>query len=158
VKKKNKADQEEGSDDSVAERLKKTRKKENGSKKRGRKPKGKSFKDRFKAIWHTVRSATDEHGRVLSALFMDLPLAEDYPDYYDVIKDPISLAQIKSPKFTNKEDFKSVFLSIFSNAQVYNEVGSQVYDDAEVLRNIFLEEFNKKFSDEYELEVDVEVD
>ena len=66
-----------------------------------------------------MRSVTDEHGRVLSALFMDLPLAEDYPDYYDVIKHPVSLSQLKSTKFTNKDDFKSTFLSIFSNAQAY---------------------------------------
>ena len=38
-----------------------------------------------------VRDATDADGRVLSELFEELPSAEDYPDYFELIKTPIDL-------------------------------------------------------------------
>lgn len=69
-----------------------------------------------------MRSAVDEHGRVLSAMFMTLPSAEEYPDYYDVIEQPMSLLQIKNAKFANKDEFKAAFELVFSNAQEYHHL------------------------------------
>ena len=44
-----------------------------------------------------VRDATDADGRVLSELFEELPSAEDYPDYFELIKTPIDLEMYASP-------------------------------------------------------------
>jgi len=131
----------------------KTKKDGEDKKKRGRKPKGKSFKDRFKAIWDSVRECTDAHGRVLSALFMDLPSAEDYPDYYEVIDNPVSLSVIKKNKYATKEEFKQAFGLMFDNAREYNEAGSQVFEDSKVLQKAFEEAFNAHFSEEHEATV-----
>ena len=81
----------------------------------------------YKAIWQVVRNGTDDSGRVLSALFMELPSAEDYADYYEVIKTPICMAQIKRKKYQNLVEFKKDFMTMFDNAKEYNEAASQVY-------------------------------
>jgi len=81
---------------------------------------------------------------------MDLPSAEDYPDYYEVIDNPISLSLIKRNKYVSKDDFKEAFALMFDNAREYNEAGSQVFEDSNVLQKVFEEEFNKYFSEEFE--------
>ena len=47
--------------------------------------------DRMREALKAVRDATDADGRVLSELFEELPSAEDYPDYFELIKTPIDL-------------------------------------------------------------------
>jgi Bromodomain len=78
-------------------------------------------------VWQAIRTATDDNGRVLSALFMELPSAEDYADYYDVIKNPICMSQIKRKKYQSINDFRKDFHLMFENAKEYNEAASQVY-------------------------------
>ena len=64
------------------------------------------LKDLLLEAYNTVVNATridvydndedDEEGsKLLSEIFMELPKEEVYPDYYDVIKNPISLSMIK---------------------------------------------------------------
>jgi hypothetical protein len=36
-------------------------------------------------------------GRVLAELFVKLPSARDYPDYYEVVAEPIDLKSIRVP-------------------------------------------------------------
>lgn len=81
----------------------------------------------MQAIWQIVRAATDDAGRVLSALFMELPSAEDYPDYYEIISNPICMAQIKRKKYNTPQEFKQDFVKMSENAKEYNEATSQMY-------------------------------
>lgn len=89
-----------------------------------------------------------------------------YPDYYQVIKQPISLKEIKkgiTDKYFTLEVFEvssfaapvnlpylrafvwqlmgrarqEAFRRMFDNARTYNEVGSWVYDDADEMQKIF---------------------
>ena len=72
---------------------------------------------------------------------MTLPDRIDYSDYYQLIKKPIALDmilhRIKSPFYTNLDDFASDFRLMFTNAKTYNEEGSQVYADAQALSDVF---------------------
>jgi len=83
----------------------------------------------------------------MSLLFMKLPSKRDYADYYAIIKNPISLKQIKSnlKKYKNNTAFKADFQLLFKNAKSYNQEGSAVYNDAVTLEKIFEKEFDKEF-------------
>lgn len=51
-------------------------------------------KKRIQALYHAVFNH-EENGRFLREIFMVLPSKEDYPDYYQVIPEPIDLTTIK---------------------------------------------------------------
>lgn len=67
------------------------------------------------------------------------------PDYYDVIKEPISLAQLKL-KIKNKEyssfaDFVRDSAMVSHNAQMYNRPESVAYQHALIIQRAFEKEF-----------------
>ncbi|KAG2219089.1 hypothetical protein INT45_005820, partial [Circinella minor] len=76
----------------------------------------------------------DEPEYILSTLFLQLPSKRQYPDYYEVIKNPIALSNIKT-KIDQKEyksvsELKADIDLMVSNAKRYNIKESQVYQDA----------------------------
>ncbi|KAI8975321.1 hypothetical protein BDF20DRAFT_914267 [Mycotypha africana] len=70
----------------------------------------------------------------LCALFMELPSREEYPDYYETIKQPISLEEMKkkidAKQYKYLSQFKSDLTQMVTNAKKYNIKESQVYEDA----------------------------
>lgn len=78
--------------------------------------------------------------RDLSDLFMTLVSKKEYPTYYTMIKNPISMEIIKkrinSPYYRNVQQFKNDFHLMFDNARIFNEEGSIVYEDANTLQVI----------------------
>lgn len=68
---------------------------------------------------------------------MDLPSASDYPDYYQVIKRPIALNDIKSKLdqhlYPSLDKLISDLRLVFNNAKKYNLEYSVIYDDARTL-------------------------
>ena len=80
-----------------------------------------------------------EHsGRQFSPVFMRLPSKRQYPDYYDVIKQPIALEEIRmkldSHKYTSFEELRQDFELCFKNARRYNIRESQIWRDAKTLQ------------------------
>jgi hypothetical protein len=71
---------------------------------------------------------------VLSPVFMVLPDPGEYPDYYELIRRPISFAEVKAKldkrEYDNVEAVKDDFNLMFTNAKRYNAQGSFVYEDA----------------------------
>ena len=72
---------------------------------------------------------------------MELPSREDYPDYYEIIKEPIAIdviqGRIDSDHYKGShKDFVADLDLMFKNAKTYNEQGSQVYDDATYLQKL----------------------
>ncbi|KAJ8965409.1 hypothetical protein NQ314_004161 [Rhamnusium bicolor] len=71
--------------------------------------------------------------RQLSLIFMKLPSKIDYPDYYEVINNPIDMEKIaqklKSNAYETLDDLVSDFVLMFDNACKYNEPDSQIYKD-----------------------------
>ncbi|KAL3278904.1 hypothetical protein HHI36_016424 [Cryptolaemus montrouzieri] len=91
--------------------------------------------------------------RQLALIFMKLPSKNDYPDYFEVIKNPIDMEKISHKLKTNCydsiDDLASDFILMFDNACKYNEPDSQIYKDALVLQRVCLQtKMQLKESDE----------
>jgi protein polybromo-1 len=92
----------------------------------------------------------DDSSRFLSEEFMSLPSAEDYPDYYKVITEPIDLPTIRGnivrQRYASLTDLATAFNRIFGNAMTYNEESSQIYKDAESLLKFVTAEIQAKLA------------
>ncbi|KAM8916386.1 protein polybromo-1-like isoform 4-T4 [Spinachia spinachia] len=98
-------------------------------------------KNRMKALFAAVAEAREAAtGRRLCDLFMVKPSKKDYPDYYKVILEPMDLRtiehNIRSDKYMTEDTMVEAMKLMFRNARHYNEEGSQVYNDADVLEKI----------------------
>ncbi|XP_034240054.1 protein polybromo-1 isoform X2 [Thrips palmi] len=84
-----------------------------------------------------------EDGRQPILLFMEKPSRKLYPDYYQVIKEPIDLltieANIKNEKYATEDDAMEDFKLMFNNCRTYNEDTSLIYEDANNLEKILYE-------------------
>ncbi len=69
---------------------------------------------------------------------MEIPSRRLYPDYFALIKRPIAFNMIekrlKSAYYDTLEQYEEEMQRLFQNAMFYNEVGSQIYKDAEFLK------------------------
>ncbi|KAM4613208.1 protein polybromo-1-like [Polymixia lowei] len=98
-------------------------------------------KNRMRSLFVAVTDAREAGtGRRLCDLFMVKPSKKDYPDYYKVILEPMDLRMIehniRSDKYTTEDAMVEDMRLMFRNARHYNEEGSQVYNDADVLEKI----------------------
>ncbi|EDV30236.1 uncharacterized protein Dana_GF23180 [Drosophila ananassae] len=110
----------------------------------GRKPKAALITDRLWQFYETVREYQEPKGkRQLSLIFTKLPSKIEYPDYYDIIKDPIDMERIaqklKQGAYESLDDLAADFLLMLENACKYNEPDSQIYKDALVLQQLTLQ-------------------
>ncbi|OAD79700.1 hypothetical protein PHYBLDRAFT_121363, partial [Phycomyces blakesleeanus NRRL 1555(-)] len=91
----------------------------------------------MKDLFNSIRTHTDNNGRLYSEIFETLPERKEYPDYYRVIKDPRSLAMIDERMhrrvYSNLSEWMQDMELVFQNALDYNEPGSRVYRDAKLL-------------------------
>lgn len=109
---------------------------------RSNKPrKGSAVQEKMKLIWEAIATSREaETGRQRSKLFMRLPSKKLYPDYYEIIRKPISLNNIKGnieKGGYTPQLFKEEFDRMFNNAQQYNIAGSEVFVDAVFLQKLF---------------------
>ncbi|XP_028302620.1 protein polybromo-1-like [Gouania willdenowi] len=103
--------------------------------------KKKTKKSRMKALFAAVTEARESGtGRRLCDLFMVKPSKKDYPDYYKVIVEPMDLRtiehNIRTNKYTTEDSMVEDMKRMFRNARHYNEEGSRVYNDADILEKI----------------------
>ncbi|XP_034536611.1 polybromo 1, like isoform X2 [Notolabrus celidotus] len=101
-------------------------------------------KNRMKALYAAVIEAKEANtSRRLCELFMVKPSKKDYPDYYKVILEPMDMKTIehnvRNERYTTEEALMDDMKLMFRNARHYNEEGSQVYNDADVLEKILKE-------------------
>ncbi|AAS53055.1 AER375Cp [Eremothecium gossypii ATCC 10895] len=86
---------------------------------------------------------TDGHSR--TDIFEKLPSRRDYPDYYQLIANPVSIDTIlrntKKGVYTSMVSVRSDFQTMFDNAKFYNQEGSWVYNDADYLSNFLSTHF-----------------
>ncbi|XP_068568266.1 polybromo 1, like isoform X1 [Cebidichthys violaceus] len=98
-------------------------------------------KNRMKALYEAVTEAREAGtNRRLCDLFMVKPSKKDYPDYYKVILEPMDLKTIehnvRSERYVTEDAYMDDMKLMFRNARHYNEEGSQVYNDADILEKI----------------------
>ena len=65
---------------------------------------------------------------------------QKYPEYYEVIKDPIDLKlislRIQSNQYEDLDKFDDDLNLMFNNAFTFNEPGSRIYKDAKTLKKL----------------------
>lgn len=88
-------------------------------------------KNRMKALYAAVTEAREAGtGRRLCDLFMVKPSKKDYPDYYQVILEPMDLrtieSNIRAERYVSEEALINDMMLMFRNARHYNEEASQV--------------------------------
>ena len=70
-------------------------------------------------------------------IFFFFSFRKDYPDYYEVITNPIDMKtineRIKSGHYKNVDQFISDARLMFNNCRQYNEEGSAIVKDANTL-------------------------
>ncbi|UZJ52687.1 hypothetical protein CBS101457_002007 [Exobasidium rhododendri] len=84
----------------------------------------------------------DEDDTPLTVPFLALPSKIDYPDYYQLIKNPISLEQIRrrlqNRQFSSFEQVRIACETVCRNAKRYNVKGSEIYEKSRVMHQIIL--------------------
>ncbi|KND01501.1 uncharacterized protein SPPG_03301 [Spizellomyces punctatus DAOM BR117] len=102
----------------------------------------------FRNILRTITTRKNDEGRIISEMFQELPDKDEYPDYYDEIKNPISLdiiqQKIDRKAYHSVAEFEADFMRMVSNAMEYNAEGSEVYQDAIALQMLFNELMKKR--------------
>ena len=104
-------------------------------------------KVKYNIIIDEIESLADTQGRIIAELFFELPSKELYADYYEYIKNPISLAEIreKIDSYTSIEEFVNDFNLMVKNAQTYNLPKSQVFRDSQKLDKYFTKLLSQHF-------------
>ncbi|KAJ4485467.1 SNF2-family ATP dependent chromatin remodeling factor snf21 [Lentinula aciculospora] len=99
------------------------------------------MKKAFNECYKAVLACEAEEGRKRCELFREVPDRRDYPDYYQLIKQPIALSQIRKRSqgnyYKDVVQYKADWKLMFSNARTYNQEGSWVYNDAEEMEKVF---------------------
>lgn len=84
-------------------------------------------------------------GRSLAFDFIRKPSKRLYPDYYELIKHPIALDDIKKQLdtggYSSLEEVKNDFELCFSNAKQYNQTESIIFQDAKELLVSYVSRF-----------------
>jgi len=95
------------------------------------------------SVYDTVTELKEEDtGRDIAAPFFDLPPKLDYPDYYQLIKDPICFNdmanKINKRVYQNLKQFRHDVALLCNNCRTYNEDGSMLVQDANALEEYAL--------------------
>lgn len=101
----------------------------------------------MRVLYDHVYRLKDDDGRDRNYLFLELPSKRLYVTYYTIILNPIALdvinKRINNNTYQMLGEFRADFKLMFDNARRYNEEGSQVYDDANVMER----ELNRKLEE-----------
>ncbi|KAF8753746.1 bromo domain [Rhizoctonia solani] len=89
-------------------------------------------------LLETLRKATNASGTLLATEFKKLPNKRQYPDYYELISQPIAFdnirAKLDAHEYASLEEVKSDFDLCFRNAKKYNVKGSDIWNAARDLQ------------------------
>nr|XP_024003090.1 protein polybromo-1-like [Salvelinus alpinus] len=99
------------------------------------------LKEVLEQLLDAVVKFSEPSGHLVSDLFQKLPSKVQYPDYYAIVKDPIDLKiiaqKIQMSLYRSVSAMAKDIDLLAKNAKTYNEPGSQVFKDANTIRNIF---------------------
>ena len=105
--------------------------------------------DVYEALNDLEEESTDEEipNRGIIDPFIELPDKWDYPDYYQIIKNPVCMNQIK--KKINKKEYPSPkpffhdIRTLCNNCRTYNEDTSLLYQDANLIEQTAADSLRK---------------
>ena len=94
----------------------------------------------LRALFNSIYYWANGEGIQPIGVFMEKPSRKDYPDYYDIITEPIDMnmidARIKGGHYRQEQDMIQDCKLMFSNCRLYNEEGSSIYEDANILEKV----------------------
>ncbi len=95
-----------------------------------------SLHGKLNSLWNRLATATSANGTLLSKPFLKLPSKRDVPEYYRMIKQAISMEQIKKriPSYRGPWDMKNDFSLLLKNAQTFNNPATGVYQQSKALQ------------------------
>merc|ERR1712142_68312 len=100
------------------------------------------LKKRLKALFNSIYHWTNSDNIQPIGVFLEVPSRKDYPDYYDIISEPIDMnmieQRIKTNQYKSEEELLADCKLMFSNCRLYNEEGSGIYEDANILERVLL--------------------
>ncbi|KAJ9657604.1 transcriptional regulator [Coniosporium apollinis] len=80
--------------------------------------------------------------------FIDLPDKNDYPDYYQLIRSPISMNMVKKKinkkEYTSLRQFRADIGLMCNNCRTYNEEGSWLWQDANTIEETALRKLREE--------------
>lgn len=96
------------------------------------------YEELFTAVM--TASDTDNNTRTLHSAFQLLPSKKKYPEYYNVIDNPIDLKMIASKiqkcEYSSLGEMEKDLLLMTRNACLFNEPGSKIYKDSKTLKKV----------------------
>ncbi|VEN56897.1 unnamed protein product [Callosobruchus maculatus] len=102
------------------------------------KPKSGKKRNSFEELYAAVMTAKDEHHKPLHHPFKLLPSKKEYPEYYEVVEQPIDLkmilAKVHGNKYNHLVEMERDLLLMCKNTCLFNEPGSNIYKQAKALR------------------------
>ncbi|KAH9921336.1 SNF2 family N-terminal domain-containing protein [Fomitopsis serialis] len=105
------------------------------------------MKKAFNEIYKAVLNCEDSEHRRRCELFREVPDRREYPDYYQLIKQPIALStlrkRLQSNYYKTVTHFREDWKLMFNNARTYNQEGSWVYVDAEEMEKVFNAQYDR---------------
>lgn len=101
---------------------------------------GTIFKDLI-GVLNAIQKIKRDDGSLLAMIFLDKPPKAIYPDYYQIIQQPIALKQItlklRKCEYNYFEEIELDFALMSHNARTYNLDTSPVFQDCEAIRREF---------------------
>lgn len=94
----------------------------------------------FEELFRFVMKAKDDNNKPLYTHFQLLPSKKRYPEYYEVIEQPIDLKliaqKIQGNKYNLLIEMERDLLLMCKNACLFNEPGSQIHKQAKALKQV----------------------
>jgi len=112
---------------------------------------GDKMKEAFAECYLSVLACEEEGGRKRCELFRELPDKQEYPDYYELIAQPIAssiaLSDIRtrgsSNYYKDVNAYRSDWKLMFNNPRAYNREDSWVCIDAGEMEKVFDAAFDR---------------
>ncbi|KAJ6573921.1 SNF2-family ATP dependent chromatin remodeling factor snf21 [Mycena vulgaris] len=94
----------------------------------------------FAECYRAVVACEDTDGRKRCDLFRELPDKHEYPNYYQLITQPIALSHLRKrgggPYYKDVQQYRNDWTLMFNNARTFNQEGSWVYIDADEMEKV----------------------
>lgn len=94
----------------------------------------------FEELFSAVMKTKDDNNKPLYTHFQLLPSKKKYPEYYEVIEQPIDLKliaqKIQAKKYNHLIEMERDLLLMCKNACLFNEPGSQIHKQAKALKQV----------------------
>ncbi|CDF87844.1 BN860_15742g1_1 [Zygosaccharomyces bailii CLIB 213] len=111
----------------------------------------KELQSRLRAEYEALFTLKEDNGLEIYPIFNVLPPKKEYPDYYALIRNPVSLNTLKKrvPHYTDAQTFVNDVVQIPWNAKTYNTKESAIYRYAGILEKYLKEKMVPRLQEHY---------